>query len=176
MGSLKSPPLAQRGDREDKSVGLLAATGRVKRAHLLEGEPMDDTTQTGHVWLVGKGWDEEQPVRSPGKALRIVTWGQRGAKEQTDDQCGPRRTVRKLPKGLAPSYLLGSVAHVHCIVNPVFQEAPRVLKVWGGVLHHHQLCRIVDASQHCTAGVPVKLPRNPSSKVGHHCCCGLGEV
>lgn len=64
----------------------------------------------------------------------------------------------------SPNYLLGSVAHVHCVVNPVFQEAPSVLEVWGRVLHHHQLCRVVDASQHSSAGIPVKLQRNPPGK------------
>lgn len=77
---------------------------------------------------------------------------------------------------ISPTYLLGCVAHVHCIINPVFQKAPSVLKVWGGVLHHHQLCCVVDASQHSSAGVPVKLHRNQRRKVGHHYCRGLGQV
>lgn len=75
-----------------------------------------------------------------------------------------------------PFYLLGSVAHVHRVINPVFQEAPSVLKVWGRVLHHHQLCRVVDASQHSSASIPVELRRNPPRKVGHHHRCGLGAV
>lgn len=76
----------------------------------------------------------------------------------------------------SPYYLLGGVAHVHCVINPVIQEAPSVLKVWGGILHHHQLCRVIDASQHSSPGIPVKLQRNPAKKAGHHYCCGLGEV
>ena len=70
--------------------------------------------------------------------------------------------MRRLPRCRAPSYLLGSVAHVHCIADSVFQKAPGVLEVWGGVLHHHQLSGVVDASQHRSAGVPVTLQRNPS--------------
>lgn len=90
--------------------------------------------------------------------------------------CGPRRMnapFEEVPKWLVPNYLLGSVAHVHCIINPVFQEAPGVLEVWGRVLHHHQLCCVVDASQHGPAGVPVKLQRNPPRS--YHGCGGRGS-
>lgn len=73
-----------------------------------------------------------------------------------------------------PSYLLSRVAHVHCIINPIFQETPSIFKVWGGVLHHHQLCGVVDASQHCTARVPVKLQREPPGR-WKSLLCGLRE-
>lgn len=70
--------------------------------------------------------------------------------------------VLKRPRWLvSPNYLLGGVAYVHCIINPILQEAPCVLKVWRGVLHHHQLCSVVDASQHCPPCIPVKLQTNP---------------
>lgn len=54
-------------------------------------------------------------------------------------------------------YLLGCTAHVHGISYSVFQETPRVLEVRGCILHHHQFCGVVDASEHSPTSVPVKL-------------------
>lgn len=35
--------------------------------------PWTTQPQMGQVWLSGKGWCEEEPVRLPGQALRTVS-------------------------------------------------------------------------------------------------------
>lgn len=126
--------------------------------------------QKGHMWLLGKAGMRKNQPGSLGRPSGLPVGAKREQENREVPSCDLKRTVclvRRPPKWLAPHYLLGSVAHVHCIINPVFQEAPSVLKVWGGVLHHHQLGRVVDASQHSAASVPVELQRNPPRSNEH---------
>lgn len=53
--------------------------------------------------------------------------------------------------------LFGCAGHVHYILNTVGKKVPGVLKVWRGVLKHHQLCGVVDTRQRSPFSVPVHL-------------------
>ncbi|KAG7231048.1 hypothetical protein INR49_025078 [Caranx melampygus] len=50
-------------------------------------------------------------------------------------------------------YLFGRAGHVDRILNAVVKEVPGVLEVWRGILNHHQLCGVIDASQRRSFGI-----------------------
>lgn len=75
--------------------------------------------------------------------------------------------------------LFSSVSDVNYVLYAIIKKGPRFLKVRRWILHHHQLCGVIDARQRCTPRVPVHLKQQrqaheqsiPVCDAYIHLCC-----